>query len=52
MANIGSNAAKLNQPDLAIAKLTTPLELLQQLQAFDLAATVADRLAEVARHHH
>jgi tetratricopeptide (TPR) repeat protein len=47
MANIGSNAAKLNQSDLAIAKLTTAIELLQQLQAFELAATVADRLAEI-----
>jgi tetratricopeptide (TPR) repeat protein len=47
IANIGSNAAKLGQTDLAIANLTEGFDLLQQVYAFNISAKVAYRLAEI-----
>ncbi len=47
IANIGSNAAKLGQTDLAIASLTEGFGLLQQIYAFNISSRVAYRLAEV-----
>lgn len=47
LANIGTNLGKLNQADLAIASLTEALNQLKQLQAQNLVATAAFKLAEV-----
>jgi tetratricopeptide (TPR) repeat protein len=47
IVNIGSNAAKLGQTDLAIANLTEGFDLLQQVYAFNISAKVAYRLAEI-----
>jgi tetratricopeptide (TPR) repeat protein len=47
LANIGSNLGKLEQTELAIAHLLEAFDRLKQLQAVDLAATAAYKLAEI-----
>ncbi|NJR31688.1 MAG: tetratricopeptide repeat protein [Chamaesiphon sp. CSU_1_12] len=47
LANIGSNVSKMGDLDLAIEHLTAALDRFKQLQAIDLAAMAAHKLAEI-----
>jgi tetratricopeptide (TPR) repeat protein len=52
LANIGSNVSKMGDLDLAIEHLTAALDRFKQLQAIDLAAMAAHRLAEIYHQTH
>ncbi len=52
LANMGANLGKLDRSDVAISHLTEAFDRFKQLQAIDLAATAAHRLAEIYHQNH